>query len=945
MWILSSNGDTFKGKRLWLRPGKKYLFGRVRRENSIAVVDSVTVSRKHLTIEVLPAEDGSHSNAGKRTRVLITDLNTKCGSRFDGRFIRNETVELDGEGPFALQVGRSDETYTVHWVNVVISVDTPSVAAKSPRPELDQTTEGQKSHQAPRPDQQQYDRLWRRLAPADVTVVAEYLPGVTTHVLQDRRMSPWTMQALIEGARIISPAFVDAIEYAAAPANVGDPYSHCPLEDDFDGSFPAAEMYMPGRQAGERPAISDRALLVNLRRHVVFEGYTFVFTNEGQFTTMLPAITSGHGKAALHEVQEGPNAAEQLVNFVRSIAQKKGAHLDQNASVALLELAKSSEQLTAWAKTVERDFTRLAGLKPVTLEALAEAVVHCDATRLIEPVETERVQETPEPEVTELPSSPVLAAVNAKEGADTTHAVRSKRARDDVTTPAADTPVKSAGAVTLENQPPSDTDLAAGRPNKRLRVRQFRSRVDTFAVISDDELAPPPPLDVDQSVSVLAPLGTGRAVAQQSQSDADDRAAPQRSPGVDETHLGEEGITALLPGAESLKTHAFLEAAAQRRAHSPVAEVDEDPDDPGTGPTSRSKRRKLTVATGGNPTHGRTRLQAKQSAAEPAATGTCAEATSRRARRGRTTTSHGDEDAIVRAAVRLREEQERQSEARRRAEESPFHHGGNGHLLGPDHRLVQQSVQPATSEGGVADSAVVATVGSHVPPLQPTLEDLGLAPEEIDRLVIVEEMKMTRPTREKRNDAPEDVAQARWDPRWSGRRNFKNFRKQHRPDVDRQSGTSGTEPGSPEEHSPYRGMQTTQVPLVEVVVDPSAVGELRWEDERPDQPRLGEDANTRNVAPGESASGGDASARSHAVDEASGMASWRRRPPSTSSRGTRAAASRTASYQTDGDFEGVAPPSRQQHGTAGGDGGDDTEDDGTSFRWRRRRRQQPRVDS
>lgn len=78
MWLLENDGDIFHGRRLWLRPGKKYLFGRTAsggkyppRRSSLAmdmetdnsqvgeyVAFEKTISRKHLTIEVGTVAEG-----------------------------------------------------------------------------------------------------------------------------------------------------------------------------------------------------------------------------------------------------------------------------------------------------------------------------------------------------------------------------------------------------------------------------------------------------------------------------------------------------------------------------------------------------------------------------------------------------------------------------------------------------------------------------------------------------------------------------------------------------------------------------------------------------------------------------------------------------------------------------------------------------------------------
>lgn len=46
------------GKKLWLRPGKLYLFGRTVSEAGQLVISDKTISRKHITIKVEPVPEG-----------------------------------------------------------------------------------------------------------------------------------------------------------------------------------------------------------------------------------------------------------------------------------------------------------------------------------------------------------------------------------------------------------------------------------------------------------------------------------------------------------------------------------------------------------------------------------------------------------------------------------------------------------------------------------------------------------------------------------------------------------------------------------------------------------------------------------------------------------------------------------------------------------------------
>jgi pSer/pThr/pTyr-binding forkhead associated (FHA) protein len=100
MWILSSDGDFFKGKSIWLRPGKKYLFGRVTQEGSPPRnygVDHKSISRKHLVIDVSPVKQGDGLKIHTRSRVAIEDQGSKLGTRLDGQKVQAATRTLDSD--------------------------------------------------------------------------------------------------------------------------------------------------------------------------------------------------------------------------------------------------------------------------------------------------------------------------------------------------------------------------------------------------------------------------------------------------------------------------------------------------------------------------------------------------------------------------------------------------------------------------------------------------------------------------------------------------------------------------------------------------------------------------------------------------------------------------------------------------------------------------------
>ena len=100
MWILSSDGDFLKGKSIWLRPGKKYLFGRVSSQGSPSRnygVDHKSISRKHLVISVAPVKSGDGLHIHARSEVTIEDQGSKLGTKLDGQTMKAATRKLDKE--------------------------------------------------------------------------------------------------------------------------------------------------------------------------------------------------------------------------------------------------------------------------------------------------------------------------------------------------------------------------------------------------------------------------------------------------------------------------------------------------------------------------------------------------------------------------------------------------------------------------------------------------------------------------------------------------------------------------------------------------------------------------------------------------------------------------------------------------------------------------------
>lgn len=464
----------------------------------IAVIDSATVSRQHLTIEVLPVKADYYSRLNKRSRVVITDLKTKCGSKIDGERFNDQAVNLQGDGPFLLQIGRCRELFTIQWVNVALSVDVASVLPDSSS-EIP-SRRGRHIDSDPR-----WVDLRDKVLPADVKLIREFIAQTTTHVVQTKRLSDWTLQALLSSKHIIAPSFIDAIAYNTTPHDKNDPNSTCPLEEDFDGSFPLPEFYLPGPSTGGRD-LPEKALLPNIKRENLFQGYTIIFAEEKRFLEFLPIITTGHGKALLFDNGQAHVTGREIVNYMQSIASRKNITLDEHSKIALFELDKGNAERSNWAEKVEAEVMKMTGLKPVNPDMLLNSVIKSDASVLIQAAPPEeKIGETPEPEPEPVLEDHPEPLASHQENSEMSREVpmqsRSKRPREIDSEPMP--PPKKPGRIPISQQQIQFQSQSDIPPSKRPRVREFTSRVNTFTLDDDEEFASAPSDDEDEQEAML----------------------------------------------------------------------------------------------------------------------------------------------------------------------------------------------------------------------------------------------------------------------------------------------------------------------------------------------------------------------------------------------------------------------------------------------------------
>ena len=128
---------------------------------------------------------------------------------------------------------------------------------------------------------------------------------------------------MINGQYIVDEPYIDALVYAAAPADLEEEENASPLEQDFDAAWPKPRDFLPS--AGKEPTVQPpESYAPNPQRENIFESYTFVFVDQDQYETLMPIVNAGHGKALLYNVKPGETTVEEAVLYMRNAAGDKG---------------------------------------------------------------------------------------------------------------------------------------------------------------------------------------------------------------------------------------------------------------------------------------------------------------------------------------------------------------------------------------------------------------------------------------------------------------------------------------------------------------------------------------------------------------------------------------------------------------------------------------------
>ncbi|KAJ5974971.1 hypothetical protein N7481_008678 [Penicillium waksmanii] len=387
MWILQSTGEFLNGKRVWLRPGKRYLFGRTDEPGVSHGSKSRSVSRKHMSIEVanVTPRDGTFAHA--RTKVTVTDLGSTKGTFVDGEKLSGERI-LDGT-EHSIILAKAAYTLHLKWEPVVLSFSFSSREMKAEDP---------------------LAKVRGRLESLDIKTIVPYLVDQTTHVVQNKRNTAKGLQALINGKHIVKNSYLDAIEYATTPTDLESEAALSPLESDFDSAWPDPNEHLPpaGNEPTSRPA---EAFAPNPDRINIFDKYTFVFGDMTQFDNLQAAITNGHGKALHYEVKDGETTAAEIVRFMKKAAGNQGVGNERvgKGGVVLVRF-RSKGHYETWSIEVGNEVALMTDQRVIEQREFLDAILSNDAAPLCRPLPHEegssQVSITPAPEEPSPPSPP-----------------------------------------------------------------------------------------------------------------------------------------------------------------------------------------------------------------------------------------------------------------------------------------------------------------------------------------------------------------------------------------------------------------------------------------------------------------------------------------------------------------------------------------------------------
>ncbi|EXJ75971.1 uncharacterized protein A1O5_00479 [Cladophialophora psammophila CBS 110553] len=556
MWILDTNADFFQGRRMWLRPGQRYLFGRVKKDGVMIAVDHRTVSRQHFNITVEPVKDGDVGQIHTRTKIWIED-HSKTGTFVNGELIKkkdpkneqepNPSRELNGPEN-SLRPGSCPYEFTVTWQPCVFTFNLLKKEIKSGV---------LKAKQA-------------RVQNLDIKAISDFSSEHTTHVVANKRNTAKGLLALVNAKYLVTESYLDALDYAATPITLSQEVNLSPLESDFDSAWPHPKDHLPppGKEPTIKPAESYQP---NPARITVFEHYTFIFGEQNQYDTLLPVITSGHGKAILFKVVNYETTCDELIQFITNAAGNKGSVHNGSKGGVILVRWPGKEDAQEWTNTLINEAALKMDQRAIDQSEFLDAILANDATTLKQPIPFESTNEgiiapppsaanslaTVQPSEVRIngDSSPNVAANGNFQAAYPTRTI--------VNSAAAPQPSQISDQNTSQANVDAESAAMPLSLPKVSHLAKFKNFDDGFnpdaiAVYEDDEVIEDEVFVSESETRSKSPL----VIKQEPPSTLRKR---PRSPAEERTNTFTDEMDDLFPAATALKRRKLAEAAANGR--------------------------------------------------------------------------------------------------------------------------------------------------------------------------------------------------------------------------------------------------------------------------------------------------------------------------------------------------------------------------------------------
>ncbi|KAA8913021.1 hypothetical protein FN846DRAFT_991306 [Sphaerosporella brunnea] len=373
MWLLECDDhEALQGKRMWLRPGSRCVLGRVKQGDvMVTVTSSRTISRRHLVINIADVNEEDGVKIHARTQITMQDFKTKYGTRVDDTVITGSEITLDGRDEHIFWLGNHEHAFRIKWTPVVFSF---SLVGKDKL---------NKNVMAP---------YRAKVEKMGIKTIPTWADNITTHVVATKRNTAMGLQALITGRHIVTSSYLDAIVEAAQlpdpPPDGSIPMSK--LEIDFDANWPNPAEFLPppGNEPTSKPA---EAYKPDPRRKTLFEGWTFVFSDDLQYQNLLGPITAAGGKSEKFTLNYQQSRPEELVGFIEK-------H-DRGGDVCVVRFRTKNPALQDWERDFAEKVQELLGFRMVDQNEFIEIILGCDTAVLRRPLYRDSIvsQELPPP--------------------------------------------------------------------------------------------------------------------------------------------------------------------------------------------------------------------------------------------------------------------------------------------------------------------------------------------------------------------------------------------------------------------------------------------------------------------------------------------------------------------------------------------------------------------